>query len=175
MQPLSVANIDDLDQTTYISGGGTVLSVETDPPSFLIYAMQYVAGGQSTDDIVIRGDMGDNRKWTNPQERLPPTKAVVAFWGTLQRFQNHPLTNKSSTTCAVVAVHDITYLFNPGREKPTATTASDSTHVKGNLRERLRTRAEKQGSQSTSVASNSQTKLGKRKAASSEDEVDEDV
>jgi hypothetical protein len=175
MQPLSVANVDDLDETTYISGRGTVLSVENDPLYFLIHAMQYVASGQSTDDIVIQGNMGNNPKWPDPQERLPPTKGVVAFWGALQHFEDFHLANKSSTTCVVIAVHDITYLFNPPCEKPTPTTSNKSTQAKGNLRDHLRMRGEKQSSQTTSSTSTSQTKLGKRKAQTSEEEVDEDV
>jgi len=175
MQPLSLANLDDLDETTYISGSGTVLSIETDPPSFLIHAMQYVAGGVSSDDIAIRGFL-NSRKWANPQERVPQPKAVVAFWGVLQRFESYVRTNKTSSTCACVAVEDITYLYNPPREKSSTTSPSDSPRPKTNLREQLKARAEEgHSSQSTSSPSTSQVKLGKRKARSSEDEVDEDV
>jgi hypothetical protein len=177
MQPLSVANIDDLDQMMYLAGSGTVASIESDPPSFIVHATQYVAGGQSSDDITVRGDMGDNPKWTNPQECLLPVKAVVVFWGLLQHFDSyHPPNTKESLTCVIVAVHNITYLYNPPRDKSVTTSTSESAHKKSKLREQLRARAEeKQGSQTTSSPSTSQTKLGKRKAPSSEDEVDEDV
>jgi hypothetical protein len=114
MQPLSVANIDELDQTMYLAGSGTFASIESDLPSFIVHATQYVAGGQSSDDITVRGDMGDNPKWTNPQECLPPVKAVVAFWGSLQQFDSYdPPNTKDSSTCVIVAVHNITYCTIP--------------------------------------------------------------
>jgi hypothetical protein len=139
----------------YIAGSGTVLSIETDPPSFLILATQYIAGGQSSDDITIRGDMGDNPKWTNPQECLPPVKAVVVFWGALQCFDCYrPPNTKALSTRAIVAVQDITYLYNPPHKRPITTSATDSTLKKGKLREQLRARAEdKQSSQSNSSPS----------------------
>jgi hypothetical protein len=176
MQPLSIANVDNLDQTIYISGSGTVFSIETEPLSFLIHTMQDVAGGQSSDDITIRGKMGNNPKWSNLQECLLPTKAIVAFWGALQHFKSFCHANNTLSTCAVVAVHDITYLYNLPREKLKPAAATDSTHVQGNLREQLQTHASvKQDSQSTLSASTWQTKLSKQKAPSSEEEVDEDV
>jgi len=174
MQPLSLTNVDDLDQTTYISGNGTVSSVESDPPSFLINATQYVAGGSSSDDIAIRGFL-NSRKWINPQDRVPQPKAVIAFWGILQHFESYLRVNKTTSTCVVVAVDDITYLYNPPREKQLPSSTTDSPEPKKTLREQLKARAEQHSSQSTSSPSTSQTKLGKRKAQSSEDEVDEDV
>lgn len=96
--------------------------------------------------------------------------------------------DKKKTTCAVVNVEDITYLYNPVPKQKPPTTASTPLR-QGNLRDNVRARAatgRKQhepsspsgshtNTDATSSPSSSQTVLGKRKAASSEDEVDERV
>ncbi|KAH9049578.1 hypothetical protein EDB84DRAFT_1573941 [Lactarius hengduanensis] len=71
MQPLSAVNAPELDDTIRIFGSGTVTSVEPDPPSFLIHATQYIDGGQSSDNIAVRGRLDNNPKWQNPAERIP--------------------------------------------------------------------------------------------------------
>jgi hypothetical protein len=130
--------------------------------------------------------LGANPKWANPAERLPQANAIVSFSGILQKFDIFFAPGKKGTTCAVVALEDITYLYNPP-PKP-ATNAVDPQQQKGSLRDKIRARAQtKRLSQSTSTPSSSQTlsqsssspstsqtKLGKRKATS-EDDVDEQV
>jgi hypothetical protein len=185
MQPLRLSNANDLDYTSRILGSGTVSAVDTTAVSFTLHATQYVAGGQNTDDIVVQACLAGNPKWANPANRIPHMGAIVSFCGVLQKFDNFILQGKKHVTCAVIALEDITYLYNPPA-KPAKPSASLS--LKGNLRDKIRARAEtEQASQTSgtpelsdthvedpSSPSTSQTRLGKRKA-SSEDEVDDDV
>lgn len=81
MQPLSASNVDDLDYQSRIWASGTVSSVDTTTISFTMHATQYVTGGQSSDDIVIRALLDGNPKWVKPSDRLPQVNGIVSFSG----------------------------------------------------------------------------------------------
>lgn len=172
MQPLSSEQEDDLDETIHISAFGSVTSINNDPAYFIMHATQYVAGGQSSDDIAIRAELFKNPKWPNPSERLPQPKAVVGIWGKLDQIDGYTFAGTKKTTCLVVDVEEISYLYNPKRdpaEKP-----STPTKKKSSLQERFKKRTRNRNTSPLSSPSTSQTQLGKRRAGS-EDEVDDRV
>ncbi|KAH9034909.1 hypothetical protein EDB85DRAFT_1889629 [Lactarius pseudohatsudake] len=181
MQPLSAVNAPELDDTIRIFGSGTVTSVEPDPPSFLIHATQYIDGGQSSDNIAVRGRLDNNPKWQNPAERIPQPKSIIRWSGILLQMDSYAPPGRSPITCVVVAVKDITYIFTP--DKTTAKTLPNKTGMEGdsNLRQQIksRTRASQPShspsSQTVTNPSSSQTRQGKRKAVNSEDEVNDGV
>ena len=178
MQPVVTANADDLDYAARIQAAGTVSTVDTSTISFVILAKQYVAG--STDNIIVRVYMDQNPKWANPVKQLPRAKSVVKIDGRLLRFEQVSLA-KSSALCVVIAAYDITYLVKPQQPSPSSGSGASTVATsqrKGNLRAKVQTQAESERSsqsQSTSSPVESQVKLGKRKANSSEDEVDDHV
>ena len=173
MQPLSLEKEDDLDDTVRISAFSTVSSINPDPASFLMHATQSVAGGQSNDDIAIRADLYKNPKWPNPSERLPQPKAIVGIWGKLDRFEIYTYSATKTTTCVVVDVEDIDYLYNPKRdpaEKP-----SSPQKKKSELQECFKKKPRGRKTSPLHSPSTSQKQLGKRPAHPSEDEVDGNV
>ncbi|KAH9029399.1 hypothetical protein EDB85DRAFT_2147325 [Lactarius pseudohatsudake] len=113
MQPLSTVNVPDLDNTIRIFGCGTVTSVDADPASFLIVAMQYIDGGQSSDNVAVRGCLDNNPKWPDPSERIPQPKSVIGWSGILLKFDSYTPPGRSAITCVIVAIKDITYIFTP--------------------------------------------------------------
>ncbi|KAH9025132.1 hypothetical protein EDB84DRAFT_1614023 [Lactarius hengduanensis] len=182
MQPLSQIQEDGLDDTMRISGSGTVTSTETDTPSFLIYANQYVDGGFSTDDITVRGCLDNNPKWVEPLKRLPVPKSVVGFCGILQKFDTYTPPGKSAITCVVVAIKDIVYISKPLKKQDgKATEEPPPIEEKRNLRLRIKARGEAarssftETSQTSSSPSTSQKSLGKRKVQTSEEEINDDL
>lgn len=149
MQPLSAQNEAELEDTICIYGSGTV---DVDTVSFMIIATQYINGGQSSNEIVMRGRMNNNPKWPNPAARLLQVNVVIGFTGVLQHFESYVLPNKSTTNCAVVAMKDITYLYTPHPSSTPQNTPSKK--VAGNLRQKIKARAETvQNSQSSSSPS----------------------
>ena len=152
--------------------------VDTSTISFIILAKQYVAG--STDNIVICVYMDQNPKWANPVKQLLRAKSVVKIDGRLLQFEQFSLA-KSSALCVVITAYDITYLVKPQQPSPSSGSGASTVATsqrKGNLRAKVQTQAESEcssQSQSTSSPVESQVKLGKRKANSSEDEVDDHV
>lgn len=170
MQPVSGT---DLEENIYVSGSGTVTSADKENISFIIHGTQYIDGGLSSDEIVVRGCMAGNPKWSDAAARVPDAKTVVSFDGTLQCLDTYAPAGKDAMTCLVVAVDDIQYLHSAdsrSKEK------SPTSHKKINLREKLRARTHaNRTSQTTSSASTSQVQLGKRKAVTSEDEVDKEM
>ncbi|KAH9010433.1 hypothetical protein EDB85DRAFT_1902026 [Lactarius pseudohatsudake] len=181
MQPLSAANAAELDDTIRIFGSGTVTSVDAEPPSFFIHATQYIDGGQSSDNIAVRGRLNNNPKWPNSAERIPQPKSVIGWSGILLQIDSYAPRGRSPITCVVVAVKDITYIFTP--EKTTAKTWPNKTGTEGdsNLRQQIKSRkrtylpSQASSSQTATSPSTSQTGQGKRKAVNSEDEVNDDV
>ena len=172
MQPLSDDQIANLDDTVRISAGGTVTSIHTDPPSFVIHATQYVMGALASDDIAIRAELSKNPKWQNPTERVPQVNSNVIIWGTLQSFETYKTSPQKKNTCAIVDVEDITYIFTP---KPKSTEKPSPADVKKTkLQEKFGNRGRNRQASPPSPSS-SQVKIGKRKAQSSEEEVDKDV
>ncbi|KAH9014307.1 hypothetical protein EDB85DRAFT_2214500, partial [Lactarius pseudohatsudake] len=181
MQPLSAANAAELDNTIRIFGSGTVMSVDTEPPSFWIHATQYIDGGQSSDNIAVQGRLDNNPKWPNPVERIPQAKSVIGWSGILLQIDSYAPPGRSPTTCVVVTVKDITYIFTP--DKSTAKTGSHKTGTEGdsNLRQQIKSRkrtylpSQASSSLTATSPSTSQTGQGKRKAINSEDKVNDDV
>ncbi|KAH9015350.1 hypothetical protein EDB84DRAFT_1567746 [Lactarius hengduanensis] len=181
MQPLSVMNGPDLDDTIRISGSGIVTSVEADPPSFLIHATQYIDRGQSTDEFAVRGRLDNNPKWADPMERIPQPNSIIRWNGILLRFDTYTPPGKNLVSCIVVATKDITYIFTP--DKTAAKTAPKRLPAdsKSNLRQQVksRTRSQHSSNPSTSQASTSpgtsQSHLGKRKSVNSADEVNDNL
>ncbi|KAH9017684.1 hypothetical protein EDB85DRAFT_1897523 [Lactarius pseudohatsudake] len=137
-QPLSAMNAGELDDTIRIFGSGTVTSVDADPPSFLIHATQYIDGGQSSDNIAVRGRLNNNPKWLNPSERIPQPKSIIGWSGVLLQFDTYTPPGRSPITCLVIAVKDITYIFTP--EKNPAKTLPKKTGGErdSNLRQQIR-------------------------------------
>ncbi len=182
MQPLSGANEPDMDDAIHISGSGTVTSIEQDPPSFFIYATQYVDGGLASDEIAVHGCLDDNPRWTDPARHVPQEKGVIGFNGILQRFKPYHPPGRKPTTCIVITVKDITYIFTPEKKpgKP-GDTRSAATQVKGGIRQKIKARThtqrayESDHSRTLSSPSTSQICLGKRKAENSEDEINNDI
>ncbi|KAF8270109.1 hypothetical protein EI94DRAFT_1699012 [Lactarius quietus] len=174
MRQLSVVTKHDLsacEDPVCISGAGMVSSVNRDTLSFIIHASQYTSGGESSDDIAIRARLDLNLKWTNPTQRLPHTSALIRFSGTLHHFETfHPPNSTRHVTCAVVALDDITYLPRP------------SSILKAQPKQTIHTKLKSQAEKYTLEASSSSlsslpppSQLGKRKAESSDDEVNEEV
>ena len=128
----------------------------------------------------VRVYMDQNPKWANPVKQLLRAKSVVKIDGRLLRFEQVSLV-KSSALCVVIAAYDITYLVKPQQPSPSSGSGASTVATsqrKGNLRAKVQTQAESERSsqsQSTSSPVESQVKLGKRKANSSEDEVDDHV
>jgi hypothetical protein len=170
MQPLSVDNESDLDKTIWISAFSTISSINSNPPYFMMHATQYIAGGQSSDNIAIRAVLSKNPKWQNPSECLPQPKAVIGIWGKLDHFDIFTYSSNKSTTCVIVNVEDITYLFNP-KQDPAEKTAS--TLKKSKLQQKFNKHTHTSQSSPISSPSSSQKQLGKCPARSSEDEVDQ--
>lgn len=178
MQPLSADPALDLDEVVRVGANGTVTSIATNPPSLIIHATQYVAGGERKDDIAVRGEMQNNPKWQDPAERLPKPRAVVSIFGPLRSFDSYRRAGNDTITCVVMDVDDITYLFNPPREtdKKNTQKANTTEKKKSALQEKFQARARKRhASQSLSSPSTSQVQLGKRKDTGSEEEVNERV
>ncbi|KAH8981276.1 hypothetical protein EDB86DRAFT_441302 [Lactarius hatsudake] len=181
MQPLSAMNAADLDDTIRIFGSGTVTSVDADPPSFLIHATQYIDGGQSTDNIAIRGRLDNNPKWPDPSERIPQAKSVIAWSGILLQFDSYTPPGRTAITCVVVAVKDITYIFTPDKTGAKTSPKKSNSDGNSNLRQQIKSRtrnyqtSQASSSHADSTPSTSQKRLGKRKSLSSEDEVNEDI
>ncbi|KAH9041358.1 hypothetical protein EDB85DRAFT_1886563 [Lactarius pseudohatsudake] len=181
MQPLTIDNEADLDDIIHISGAGTVCTRNTDPPEFMIYATQYVDGG--TDDIAVRACLSNNPKWPDPVRRLPDVKSIVGFCGILlQRFEPYTPPMKPQTTCVVIALKDIAYIYKPKDQEDKGTTLQKKTNErKLNMHDRIkaRNRATRQqspyNSQTASSPSTSQKTLGKRKAQTSQEEVNEEL
>ena len=155
-----------------ISAGSTVTSIHTDPPSFIIHATQYVMGALASDDIAIHAELSKNPKWQNPTERVPQVNSNVIIWGTLRSFETYKASPQKKTTCAIVDVEDITYIFTP-KPKPTEK-PSPAEVKKTKLQEKFNNRGHNRQASLPSPSS-SQVKIGKWKAQSSEDEVDKDV
>jgi hypothetical protein len=172
MQPLSTDKETDLDEIICISAFGSVTLINNDPATFLIHATQYVAGGQSTDDIAIHADLSRNPKWANLSERLPQLKAVISVWGKLDCFDVYTYAGIKTTTCVIVNVEDIIYLFNPKCEP---TEKPPSPHKKSNLQEKFKKCARARKTSPGSSPSTSQKQLDKCPAHSSEDEVNKRV
>lgn len=113
MQPLSLKNEADLNDTVCVSAIGTVSSIRNNPASFLMHVTQYITGGQSSDDIAIWADLHKNLKWSNPAEWLPQQKAIISIWGKLNCFNTYTFSGTKMMTSVVVDIEDITYLYNP--------------------------------------------------------------
>ncbi len=181
MQPVTSVDEPDLDDTIRISGSGTVTSIENLPPSFLIHTTQYVDGGHGSDDIIVQGCLDNNPKWADPNERIPQVKAVIGFNGILQHFEPYFPPGKKPITCIVVAVKDIAYIFTPEKKKAKGTENTSDTPTKTTARQKIKARTQTEqtspcaSSQTFSLPSTSQVRLGKRKAEISEDEVNDDI
>ena len=179
MQPLSTDQCADLDETIHISATGTVTSIINEPPAFIMHITQFVMGGLSSDDIAIHAELHQNPKWRSPAERLPFLRAVITVWGSLRRFDRITLAANHSTTCVVVDVDDLSYVYNPKRDSAADKVASPQKK-KSNLQEKFkahatRSRKKTPPSPSSSQPSSSQVQLSKRKAHSSEDEIDDRI
>ena len=53
------------------------------PPSFTIHGMQYINGGDSSDDIAVHCLLDKNPRWKAPAEWVPQLNTVVSFHGIL--------------------------------------------------------------------------------------------
>jgi len=153
-----------------VTGAGMVTSVNRNTLSFTIHATQYTTGGECSDEMVVRVRMDLNPKWTNPAQRLPHPPAVVGFLGVLHQFENYrPPNSTRQVICVVVALDDITYL-------PRASATHSSPQTKQTIHTKLKSRAEKYALEASTLSSlTPQNILGKRKAETSDEEVNEAV
>ncbi|KAF8263445.1 hypothetical protein EI94DRAFT_1788514 [Lactarius quietus] len=174
MRQLSVLTKHDLtvcEEPVRILGAGMVTSINRDKLSFVIHALQYTAGGESTDDIAIRAHLDLSPKWTNPAQRLPHTSALIGFTGILHQFETYcPPNSTREVTCAVLALDDITYFPRPSPSIPNA-------QPKQMIHTKLKSRTEKYTMEASSSTSSlpPRTMLGKRKAETSDDEVNKEI
>ena len=129
MQPLSVEQATDLGETIHDSATGTVSSIGTDAPSFIMGATQYVTGGLKTDNIAICAELARNPKWHSLNKWLPLPKAIVNIWGMLQYFNTYMFTlktnkqhvsllSKISHTCTPLRMSLLTNQPLPPKRKP---------------------------------------------------------
>lgn len=176
MQPLS--DDDDktamYDDTIHVSVTGTVISVERESSSFWIYSTQYICG--EYDQVAVHARMDKNRKWKQPL--MPDRNSIITFDGVLDRFERYtPPSTAHDVTCVVVAVDDITFL----QPRPEKKTLADEQWVRDKVKNRKRNWKMNEGdeiastsniSQTPSMPSTSQTTLGKRKATSSGDNIE---
>ena|ERR1700761_736963 len=97
---------------------------------------------------------------------------LLIIWGTLRGFHYQVHSANQKTTCAVVDVEAITYVYNPKKEITEKTTSppKNKTVLQGRFKKKQR-----KPSSSLPLSSSSQLQIGKHKAASSEDEVDKEV
>lgn len=141
MQPLSTDQAADLDDMIHISTTGTVTSMTVDTASFIIHTTQYITGRQKKDDVAVCAELARNPKWCAPNEHVPVLNAVVNVWSTLQSFDTYVHSRDKRTTCIVIDVKDITYLYAPKKEAGEKSTSP--TKNKMPLQERFKRRDHK--------------------------------
>ena len=172
MQPLSIQQAAELDDVICISAMGTVTSINIEDASFIMHLTQYVSGGEIPHEIAVRAELAKNAKWADPKKRVPQVKAVVSIWGTLQRFDTHVVSPNEGTKGIVVDVDDIQYMYNPSKKEienpPSLRKKKTDLQHKFNRKDRKR-------NTTPPTASTSQVQLGKRKANSSDNEVEKQV
>ena len=171
MQLLSIQQAADLDDAICISAMGTVSSINTEEASFVMHLTQYVLGG-IPHELTVHAKLAKNTKWANPRKRVPQEKAIVSVWGTLQRLDKHMVSLNEASHGIIVDVDDIQYMYNPENkdtEKP-----SSPCKKKNDLQQKFNRKDRKQNT-TLPKPSTSQVQLGKRKAASSDDEVEKQV
>ena len=107
------------------------------------------------------------------------TRSTLASLDSLAQVEQHESSSRDTTTCVVVDVDDLSYVYNPKRDSAADKVASPQKK-KSNLQEKFKARATRSRkktppSPSSSQPSSSQVQLGKRKAHSSEDEIDDRI
>ncbi|KAF8260010.1 hypothetical protein EI94DRAFT_1706626 [Lactarius quietus] len=175
MQPLSVVNEDDFNYKMSVSATGVVVDQDRANATFVVHVLQYTMGSPSSDAIAVQGFLLQSGKWPNPTDRLPVLKSIVNMSSFLQRFETYTPSANHATTCAVVNIQKLCYLWKPPT-KPTTTTKMAPLKRKGKMRAKMHAQAES-GVEADTCASLStlESVLAKRKDHPSEDEVDEDV
>ncbi|KAF8268827.1 hypothetical protein EI94DRAFT_1699932 [Lactarius quietus] len=173
MQPLAAE--DNFHYNMHISATGVVVSEDRANTTFVLHIQQYTMGSPSSDDIAVRGFLRQGGKWPNPTNRLPMIKSIVNIQGILQKFESYTASPNHTTTCAVVDVEKMCYIWKPP-PKAANTPGGSTAKRKGKMQQKIHACAESTlDSETSATPSTSQNALRKCKARSSEDEVDENV
>ncbi|KAF8267778.1 hypothetical protein EI94DRAFT_1700764 [Lactarius quietus] len=164
MQPLSVINEDDFEYNMHISTTSVVVEEDRANATFVLHILQFTMGSPASNKMVIRGFLMQSPKWPNPTEHLPVLKSIINIGGTLQWFKTYSPSPSHATTCAVVNVGKMCYLWKPPAKAAT-NAASASFQPKGKMRAKMHAHAQHIAeTDPCNSPSTSQTVLGKQKS-----------
>ena len=161
-----------LDNTMHLVVTGTVSTVSKETCSYWIQSTPYVCG--QYERMAVHACMDKTWKWKDPLTMLPCINSIITLDGILDHFDTYvPPNSKDRLTCAVVAIEDIILLQPIPNKKQDARDKIKTWRGKRKETETESPTSPPNIPQSSSAPHTSPMKIGKWKAHSLDDEVDD--